>query len=136
RMYWHAILLRIYTMRWNKGMGGVLSNGWNDELVKALHTFEANGTDGCLISQSIALSIITHVGLVHPDRYDEGVFQRRCLNSGAANYHYLVLVNGVCRCSPASSVFTKWSMSRSSIMSTRLDLEGMEIWRRPSRHWP
>ncbi|KAF8134488.1 hypothetical protein EV363DRAFT_1160737, partial [Boletus edulis] len=55
-------------------------NGWNDELVKALHTFEANGTDGCLI---------THVG-VHPDRYDEGVFQRRCLNFGAANYHYLV----------------------------------------------
>ncbi|KAF8444986.1 hypothetical protein L210DRAFT_3531668 [Boletus edulis BED1] len=69
RMY-HTILLR---MRWNKGMGGVLSNGWNEELVKALHTFEADGTDSCLI---------THV---RPDRYDEGVFQQRCLNSGAAN---------------------------------------------------
>ncbi|KAG6375233.1 hypothetical protein JVT61DRAFT_3447 [Boletus reticuloceps] len=48
----HVILLGINTMKWNKGMGGVLSNGRNEELVKALHIFEADVTNGCLISQS------------------------------------------------------------------------------------
>ncbi|KAF8119946.1 hypothetical protein EV363DRAFT_1377847 [Boletus edulis] len=67
-------------MRWNKGMRGVFSNGWNEELVKALHTFDADlGTDGCLISQKhvlqfpSALSIITAHAGVRPDRYDEDV---------------------------------------------------------------
>ncbi|KAF8128277.1 hypothetical protein EV363DRAFT_1341326 [Boletus edulis] len=71
---YHAILLR---MRWNKGMGGVLSNG---------PAYIQSRWHGRLFNQSkhvlqfpSALSIITaHVG-VRPDRYDE-----------AANYHYLV----------------------------------------------